>query len=343
MRPKASGIERMIYAVTYRCNSRCKMCNIWKKDHSDASELNLDMLHSTFLNNRFFDNLIEIGLTGGEPFLRDDLHQIGRFFLKNFPQARISVNSNGLMPDLISKTTSLLVDGIPLDERQRIRLSFSLDGIGEKHDLIRGRAHNFEKVLQIVEKMKNEIPGLEYGFTFTVLPENYDQIWDVYNLAKDLKVGFSFSFAQTSGIFYENKDLNFSYTPVILEEAYRQIRNIQKIDLNYTNYYYDKIVEYQNDPCKHVSCYAGHSSFFLDPYGNVYPCILHHKAFGNIKQQAIQDLFNSNKAKAILDEIKRMKCHCWGCESEVSFRRSWKVALWSIGNRLKNVHNLWPR
>jgi len=335
IRPRGTGIERLIYAVTYRCNSRCIMCNIWQENHSDYPEVTIDDLNLTFSNNPLFQNLTDIGLTGGEPFLREDLDQICLFFLNSFSNARISINTNGLMAEKIYRTTLSLVEEFSIGERNRVRISFSVDGIGEKHDFIRGTPNNFEKVLKIVERMQEQIPGIEYSFTFTILPENYNQIWDVYNLSKELKVGFSFSPVQVSGIFYQNKDMRFRYTPEMLKEVNKQIRDIQNDDFNYKNYYYSKMVEYQKNPRKYVSCYGGNNSFFLDPYGKIFPCILYDKSFGKIKELSIQEILNGDNAKQIRNEIQKMNCHCWGCESEVSFRRSWNVALWSIYHRLQ--------
>ena len=55
--------------LTYRCPMKCKMCNIWfnptkKDDEIKAADL------------RTLPRLKFINLTGGEPFVRDDLAEI---------------------------------------------------------------------------------------------------------------------------------------------------------------------------------------------------------------------------------------------------------------------------
>lgn len=334
LRKKATGIERLIYAVTYRCNSRCMMCNIWKGNCSKSKELTIKDLKHTFSSKDLFGKFCNIGLTGGEPFLREDLDLIGRFFLNNFPRSRISINTNGLLTDKIVRTTESLIKGFSFKERNRVRISFSVDGIQEKHDQIRGVPNGFEKVLKIVRRIQEKIPGLEYSLTFTILPENYDQISDVYSLSKELGVGFSFSPFQVSGVFYQNVGIRFNYTPEMLDEIYKQIEDIQNDSGGYKNFYYSKMVEYQTKPSKYVHCYAGNNSLFLDPYGNIFPCILYDKSFGNVKEHPLLDIWNGDKAKQIRDEIQKENCHCWGCESEISFQRSWKVALWSMNQNV---------
>ncbi len=57
-----------LVAITYRCNARCAMCNIWRAKPSE--ELRPDAYAALPASLR------SVNLTGGEPFLRDDLPDI---------------------------------------------------------------------------------------------------------------------------------------------------------------------------------------------------------------------------------------------------------------------------
>ena len=92
---RRNGPKQAIIAVTYRCNSRCAMCDIWKKGSIDEVEPSIYYHLPTGLR--------EINLTGGEPFLRDDLETIVAVILERVPQARIIISSNGLLSERISK------------------------------------------------------------------------------------------------------------------------------------------------------------------------------------------------------------------------------------------------
>jgi MoaA/NifB/PqqE/SkfB family radical SAM enzyme len=49
-----------VIAVTYQCNSRCRMCNIWKMEKTPELALaNYEKLP---------DQIEEVNLSGGEPF-----------------------------------------------------------------------------------------------------------------------------------------------------------------------------------------------------------------------------------------------------------------------------------
>ena len=78
------------FYVTARCNFTCKQCNIIYAN-SDVRECTLDEV------KRIADNLAEIGvaivlLTGGEPFLRNDLPEIIREFKSRGIHVRMQTN-----------------------------------------------------------------------------------------------------------------------------------------------------------------------------------------------------------------------------------------------------------
>ena len=54
-----------VLAVTYRCNARCTMCGIW------SSKPVAELPPAAYA--RLPASLRDVNLTGGEPFLRDDL------------------------------------------------------------------------------------------------------------------------------------------------------------------------------------------------------------------------------------------------------------------------------
>ena len=57
--------------VTYRCNAKCNMCDVWHYPTKPSEEISLDVIKK--LLEMFFVNV-----TGGEPFIRQDLPEIIR-------------------------------------------------------------------------------------------------------------------------------------------------------------------------------------------------------------------------------------------------------------------------
>ncbi|MBN2566251.1 MAG: radical SAM protein, partial [Candidatus Eisenbacteria bacterium] len=72
-----------VVAVTYRCNARCAVCDIWKSPSDPAAELAPE--DYAWLP----DSLRSVNISGGEPFLRDDLPGVVSFVARACPKARI--------------------------------------------------------------------------------------------------------------------------------------------------------------------------------------------------------------------------------------------------------------
>jgi MoaA/NifB/PqqE/SkfB family radical SAM enzyme len=58
-----------IVAVTYRCNSRCVMCYTWQHPSKREEEIKAKDLET-------LPQMVRLNITGGEPFLREDLSDI---------------------------------------------------------------------------------------------------------------------------------------------------------------------------------------------------------------------------------------------------------------------------
>ena len=69
-------IRNITLSITYRCNARCSMCRIWEHPSANPeSELTLPEIKK-IANSKYFKKLIALGITGGEPFIREDLPDI---------------------------------------------------------------------------------------------------------------------------------------------------------------------------------------------------------------------------------------------------------------------------
>ena len=75
-----------ILAVTYRCNSRCAMCYIWKHPSKKEEEIGPQDLKT-------LPRMVRLNVTGGEPFLKEDLSDILEVVKKK--AKRVVISSNG--------------------------------------------------------------------------------------------------------------------------------------------------------------------------------------------------------------------------------------------------------
>ncbi|MFH1449732.1 MAG: radical SAM protein [bacterium] len=332
--PNAKSITRFQFAVTYLCNSRCATCNIWRIYHNDPNllkeELTFEEIVRIFSSIKDMKDIKQISFTGGEPFLRKDFVDIYLFFSKIYENSSLYLVTNGI-------NNQLIIDKIERIKKEsslsRLKLGVSLDGIGKNHDKIRGIEGNYEKVLSLVNFIKSSYPEIELNLSFTISEGNFREIEEAYRISKENKALFSFRFAQVSGSYYQNKEMNFIWPKEILKEVSSTIDKITG-DMNQHRdlveklfrldvHFLKRLVKYQIEQRRIFNCYSGTHSFFLDPYGKIYPCINLSSVYGNAKEEDFNNFWFSKKTKSIREGIKRGKCHCWTeCETIPSLQRS---------------------
>ena len=82
----------MCIITTYRCPMRCKMCDIWNNPTEVKKEIQPEELeilpHVKFVN-----------ITGGEPFVRQDLEAIVKVLFTKSP--RVVISTSGWFEDRI--------------------------------------------------------------------------------------------------------------------------------------------------------------------------------------------------------------------------------------------------
>ena len=157
MNKKIRPIDATI-AITYNCNSRCVMCNIWQMEKQP--QLPIDVFKN------LSSSLCYINISGGEPFLHSGLSEIIKTIKASSPKAQIIISSNGLATDLIiNKMRELL----KIDHNIGIRIS--IDGIGDMHDKIRGMDGFYERAIKTIDGLKS-LGIKNLGLSFTILDRN---------------------------------------------------------------------------------------------------------------------------------------------------------------------------
>jgi MoaA/NifB/PqqE/SkfB family radical SAM enzyme len=308
-------------AVTYNCNSKCIMCNIWelykKTPEEIKKELSLSDYKEFFTSNKKqLKNLIHIGITGGEPFLRDDFSKIIYIIHNTCPKSVIDITTNGLIPEKIENDVKEILKECP---GLKLKINISMDGLEKTHNTIRGHDTFYKLLMLTVKKLieikKNNDIGLKVSFT--ILPQNYKEINDVYKISQKLGFKFSCRPVHTSKNFYgNNENLIKSFSPSIIKEIEDQLKKIPNKD-----FFLEHIPTYLKDKGFMIPCYSGFYSIYIDPYGNVYPCLFINKKMGNIKDpNFFKEVWNSREFKDARNDIKKRQCpNCWTeCETNHS-------------------------
>lgn len=168
------GLPRaMHYISTHRCNARCVMCGIWKETGTRAEELSPEALRG-ILADRLFSNMQFVGISGGEPFLRDDLAEVCGVFLEVCHRIkRLSLTTNGLLTGRIGAILPEIADRVR-DAGALLDVSVSVHGIGEPLDEIYGVADAFAKIERTIEGLESlrDDGRLSFSMNCVLLSEN---------------------------------------------------------------------------------------------------------------------------------------------------------------------------
>ena len=318
--------------LTYRCPMRCQMCNIWQNPTDKAEEIKAEDLKT-------LPKLKFINLTGGEPFIREDLAEIVEECYRHTD--RIVISTSGWFEDRV----------IALAERfPNIGIRISIEGLSEKNDELRGRQGGFDKGLRTLLRLK-EMGLKDIGFGCTVSNHNSQDMLSLYQLSKSL--GMEFATAAFHNSYYFHKDDN------VITNRDRVIGDFEKLvewQLKekhpkswFRAYFNMGLINYIEGNRRMLPCEAGTANFFIDPWGEVYPCNgLESKywkeSMGNIHKASFEEIWNSEQAERVRAKVRNCPKNCWmvGTASPVLKKYITHPARWVVANKLRSLRGLKP-
>ena len=158
--------------VTYRCNARCTMCNRYKAPSKKEEEISIETIKK--LPPMYFTNI-----TGGEPFIREDLKDIVRELYKK--SDRIVISTNGFFTDRIVDLCK---------EFPQIGIRISIEGLEQTNNEIRGLDDGFNKGYSTLKKLV-DMGMKDVGFGMTVQDKNAPDLVTHYYLSNKMRMEFA--------------------------------------------------------------------------------------------------------------------------------------------------------
>jgi Fe-coproporphyrin III synthase len=322
----------IVIEPTMRCNLRCFMCPFYGENGTPPDIKNelstekfikiIDKISQAYRNYPYKPL---IGLTGGEPFVRQDIFKILKYIKKKGLKYSITTNFSLLDESKIK----LLSESPPSD------LRISIDGPEEIHDMIRGVKGTFKRTTDAISTIRKNkrTKNLKIVLKCVMSQKNIDHIHEMVPIAKKLGTDLSFQhlYFLDNEHDIENKKVTKKYfgkeienpvvnliVPPTKEEVSKLISQIKrakklakKLDVNIDFLppmkekdiprYYSDLKNYTNSKV----CGTPWSTIRINPKGDVYPCFLYN--YGNLLEEDLKKIINNKKARKFRKALKKEK------------------------------------
>lgn len=340
-------LDSVFLFVTSTCNSRCRTCFYWE-ELNQGRDIGFEQLRMISATAPPFAKL---WISGGEPFLRKELAEIIELFYNNNGVRQVNLPTNGLLPGKVETVITYLLERCP---ELTIDLNFSLDGLANTHDAIRGVPNNFRKTLDTMDLAEAKWKGvrrLRRNVVTVITRENYDELVALgLALMRDSDLdGHYFAVIRGNPLDAALKQLS----PSDLTELHRKL-------MRFHEPYADKLFAHVPSPARQLArayylgtirlhfdihernhltnqpwpmaCTAGRTTIVIDHDGHFRACEMRDK-LGRLQDFDfdLNAALNSVLMQREIDAIPAAQCWCThSCWIQTSTRFSPKVTLFHI-------------
>ena len=298
-----------------KCNSRCLTCNIWMKRED---ELSIDewgkVLTSLGTTPYWFT------ISGGEPLMYPGIVELAQLIYEHNKPGIINIPTNAILtsgPDRVRRILETCPD-------TQLIINLSLDGVGQKHDFIRGVPGNFEKFEERLKQyfeLREEFPNLTVGIHSVVSVFSVMHLDELIEYADESGADqFITEIAEprieldTVGlpITPEKGDYAIAIDRLMDYVESKQFKGLAKITEAFRVEYYKLVKRILDEEEQVIDCYAGWASAQIYADGTVWPCCVRADNLGNLREHNydFREIWFGDAIKQVRRSIADKECHC---------------------------------
>ena len=140
----------IVHFLTNRCNARCSFCFIdFDNPNTFKNELTLNEIDK--LTKSFGKSLLNVNLTGGEPFARKDIIEIAKSYIKNTTIQSIYITTNASLPERVENFAKTITN---IDKNIELTFQISIDDMPTEHDRVRKIKNLFDNCIDTYQRLK---------------------------------------------------------------------------------------------------------------------------------------------------------------------------------------------
>jgi len=323
----------MIFFVTPFCACRCKMCFNMDAilNAGNRNVLSFEEIEKIAKN---WQGLHQINFSGGDPMLRPDFAEIVKLFYDHSGTRFFTIPSSSSHPDKFEKQVSKVCEYAP---EAWIRITQSIDGVGELHNEIRQRKGLFDCVVDFndrLDKLTRKYDNLSVAIATVFCKfnrgHNYELLDYAYENLKITDLGSLFVRGETPES--DAKDVEGEEFVKFQKECIRRRREKDGKPVGLSSRAFaavnhtvaEFVMEQVSEPKYVMPCQAGRRMVVMSDEGEIEPCEMlgymineglidiPTSKFGNIRDfdYDIKAVVNNDTAREVNKQIVEKKCHC---------------------------------
>lgn len=264
--------------LTWRCNERCIHCYL---DHDSADELSLPELRE--LLDRMADaGTLFLTLSGGEIFLRKDLFAVIEHARQHGFDVKLKTNAV-----LIGEREAARIGALGIHQVQISVYSHE----AAVHDSITKMPGSLERTLRAIALLRAH--GVRVAIACVLMKPNATAYEGVRQLAREWGAEFTIDPTITPHLNGDRTILGLNMERDDLRKVFRTESLVG--DVARFNAPPEPGAGTTEEILDGTPCSAGHSSAYISPRGDVYPCVQFPLLCGNVRQTPFAEIWKNAK------------------------------------------------
>lgn len=278
--------------LTYRCNERCVHCYL---DHQDYGEM------TTAEIKRLLEEMAEAGvfiltLSGGEIMLRKDFFEILEYARQLTFCVKLKTNAILIREQEAARIRDLGVESIQISIYSHRP---------EIHDAITLVPGSLKRSIDAARFLKSQ--GLRVIFANVLMVQNLDDYRGVRALAAEMGIESTLDPTITPMMDGDRSVLSLNIDRGSLHQLFRD----ESLVIDTEELCAVEAVD--QDTLQHLPCSAGHTTCYVSPYGDVFPCVQFPFPTGNVRNERFVDIWRSDRMTEVRSIRLKDLTTCTSC------------------------------
>ncbi len=259
-------------------------------------------------------------ISGGEPLMYPGIVELAKLVYRHNRPGIINIPTNAILksgPDRVEQILASCPD-------TRVIINLSLDGVGEKHDIIRGVPGNFAKFEERLAhyfELRDAYPNLTVGIHSVISVFSVGHLDELIAYADQSRADQFITEIAEPRVELDTIGLPITPDPESYSQAIdsliayvesKQFKGLARVTEAFRIEYYKLVKRILNEQDQVIDCYAGWASTQIYADGSVWPCCVRADNLGNLRDHNydFKEIWFGEAIKEVRRSIAAKECYC---------------------------------